>query len=141
MPCVACAQVNFLGGYHTASRLLARPGAVPHLLQHITSGRASAQLTASLQSVLQQRSADFSQGLSLDDAKQTIQLLQELQDEGPGSRLQGLVLQLLSAWADAGQKQKVKLCSLGLAPVLGQLAMQAVAQGENGRELQGAVCR
>lgn len=77
----------------------------------------------------------------MDDAKQTIQLLQELQDEGPGSRLQGLVLQLLAAWADAGQKQKAKLCSLGLAPVLGQLAMQAVAQGDSGRELQGAVCR
>lgn len=134
-------QVNFLGGYHTASRLLARPGAVPHILHHIAAGRASAQLTASMQTVLQDRAADFSQGLSLDDAKQTIKLLQETQEGSEGSVLQGLVLQLLTAWAEAGQKQQVKLCSLGLAHVLGQLAMQAVAQGDSGRELQGAVCR
>lgn len=132
-------QVNFLGGYHTASRLLARPGAVPHLLQHIAAGQASQQLTSALQSVLQDRAADFSQGLSLDDARQTIQLLSV--GEQPGSVVQGLALQLLTAWSEAGPKQKQKLCSLGVAPVLGQLAMQAVALGDSGRELQGTVCR
>lgn len=132
-----CPQVNFLGGYHTASRLLARPGAVPHLLHHIAAGRASPQLTPALQTVLQERAADFSTGPSLDDARQTIQLLQG----EPGSTVQGLALQVLTAWAEAGQPQKVKLCSLGVAPALGQLAMEAVALGDSARELQGAVCR
>lgn len=132
-----CPQVNFLGGYHTASRLLARPGAVPHLLHHIAAGRASPQLTLALQAVLQEHGADFSTGPSLDDARQTIQLLQG----EPGSTVQALALQMLTAWAEAGQAQRVKLCSLGVAPALGQLAMQAVALGDSERELQGAVCR
>jgi len=130
-------QVNFLGGYHTASRLLARPGAVPHLLQHIAAGKASTQLTAALQAVVQDRAADFTQGLSLDDARQTIQLLKGQS----GSEVQALALQLLTAWSEAGQKQKAKLCSLGVAPVLGELAMHAVALGDSGRQLQGQVCR
>lgn len=152
-------KVNFLGGYHTASRLLARPGAVPHLLQHIAAGKASPQLTAALQTVVQGRAADFSQGLCLDDARQTIQLLQgvlaqqqQMQDNaaadggadssgGVGCVLQGLALQLLTAWSEAGQNQKVKLSSLGVAPVLGQLAMHAVTMGDAGRDLQGEVCR
>lgn len=116
---------------------MARPGAVPHLLHHIAAGRASPQLTPALQTVLQERAADFSTGLSLDDARQTIQLLQG----EPRSTVQALALQVLTAWAEAGQGQKVKLCSLGVAPVLGQLAMQAVALGDSERELQDAVCR
>lgn len=131
-------QVNFLGGYHTASRLLARPGAVPHLLQHIAAGKASPQLTTALQTLLQDRAADFSQGLSLEDARQTIQLLS---DAPVASTQQGLALQLLTAWSEAGPRQKGKLCSLGVAPALGQLAVQAVALGDSGRELQGDMCR
>lgn len=123
------------------------------LLHHIAAGNASPQLTAALQSVLHGRAADFSQGLSLHDARQTIQLLEadrqqdvqaqaEAQGQAQGqSVVQALALQLLTAWAEAGQRQKAKLCSLGVAPVLGQLAMQAVALGDSGRELQGSVCR
>jgi hypothetical protein len=69
-------QVNFLRGYHTAGRLLARPGAAPALLQHIADGAASQQLADALSCVLTQRAADFSQALSLQDARDMLQLLQ-----------------------------------------------------------------
>jgi hypothetical protein len=74
------------------------------------------------------------------DAQQDAQAQSEVQGQGQ-SVVQALALQLLTAWAEAGQRQKAKLCSLGVAPVLGQLAMQAVALGDSGRELQGSVCR
>jgi hypothetical protein len=56
-------------------------------------------------------------------------------------QVQGLALQFLTAWAAAGQAQAQVLSKQGLAPALGQLAMDAVAAGEQGRELQAAVCR
>jgi hypothetical protein len=74
----------------------------------------------------------------LDDARQTIQLLN---DAPVASAQQGLALQLLTAWSEAGPRQKGKLCSLGVAPALGQLAVQAVVLGDSGRDLQGDVCR
>jgi hypothetical protein len=176
-------QVNFLGGYHTASRLLARPGVVPALLQHIADGRASAQLQDGLSKVLEEQGADFAQGLSLDDARRTLQLLEgeagqqvrACADEvavrlrcltekrstsahflgtpcpccdhrvdthnATRSQAQVLALHATSAWSRAGACQRGKLCSLGLPQLLGQLAMQAVAQGDAGRQLQADVCR
>jgi hypothetical protein len=56
-------------------------------------------------------------------------------------QVQGLALQFLTVWAAAGQAQAQVLSRQGLAPALGLLAMDAVAQGEHGRELQAAVCR
>jgi hypothetical protein len=56
-------------------------------------------------------------------------------------QVQDLALQFLTAWAAAGQAQAQLLSQQGLAPALGRLAMDAVAQGEQGRELQASVCR
>jgi hypothetical protein len=56
-------------------------------------------------------------------------------------QVQDLALQFLTAWAAAGQAQAQLLSQQGLAPALGRLAMDAVAQGELGRELQASVCR
>lgn len=57
------------------------------------------------------------------------------------TQVQGLALQFLTAWAAAGQAQARLLSQQGLAPALGLLAMDAVAQGEAGRGLHATVCR
>ncbi|WIA08091.1 hypothetical protein OEZ85_007554 [Tetradesmus obliquus] len=132
------ALCNFLAGHHTCSRLLARPGAVPRLLQHVASGKASEELVAALHDVINTRGADFKQqGLREEDGRELVGMLGGRQ----GQQVQGLALQFLTAWAAAGQAQARLLSQQGLAPALGLLAMDAVAQGEAGRGLQAAVCR
>jgi hypothetical protein len=70
------ALCNFLAGHHTCSRLLARPGAVPRLLQHVASGKASDELVAALHGVLGSRGADFKQqGLRKEDGQELIGML------------------------------------------------------------------
>lgn len=57
-------------------------------------------------------------------------------------QVQFLALKLLTAWAAAGGAgQCALLSSAGLSTALAQLAMDAVQQGEAGRQLQKAVCR
>ncbi|KAF6253586.1 hypothetical protein COO60DRAFT_406379 [Scenedesmus sp. NREL 46B-D3] len=132
------ALCNFLAGHHTCSRLLARPGAVPRLLQHVASGKASDELVAALHGVPRSSAAVFKQqGLQEADGKELIAMLGGCQ----GQQVQGLALQFLTAWAAAGEAQAQLLSQQGLAPALGRLASDAVAQGEQGRELQAAVCR
>jgi len=55
--------------------------------------------------------------------------------------VQSLALQFITAWALCGQEQRSRLSALGLAPALARLAMEAVGQGEQGRQLQADVCR
>eukprot|EP00775_Hariotina_reticulata_P003428 gene3428-3700_t len=131
------ALVNFLGGHHTCSRLLARPGAVPKLLQHIASGKASDELQQQLQSVLASRSVDMSHSLHLEDGRKLIMMLEGRH----GQQVQSLALQFITTWARCGQEQRSKLSALGLAPALARLAMEAVGRGEEGRQLQADVCR
>eukprot|EP00879_Flechtneria_rotunda_P004470 GHRR01004723.1.p1 GENE.GHRR01004723.1~~GHRR01004723.1.p1 ORF type:complete len:2002 (+),score=973.92 GHRR01004723.1:289-6294(+) len=131
------ALVNFLGGHHTATRLLARPGAIPRLLHHVGSGRASKSLLQSLVAVLDGPGADMSQGLSLDDGRALVAMLQL--DDAP--EVQQLSLMFLTGWAAASQAQRGKLAAIGLAPALGRLAIEAVGQGEQGRPLQAQLCR
>jgi hypothetical protein len=70
------ALCNFLAGHHTCSRLLARPGAVPRLLQHVASGKASDELVSALHGVLGSRGADFKQqGLQKEDGQELISML------------------------------------------------------------------
>lgn len=68
------ALCNFLSGSLTATRVLQRPGAVPRLLQHVASGKASEQLPMML-SLAAAGGADLSGSLHLDDGRNTLKLL------------------------------------------------------------------
>jgi hypothetical protein len=84
------ALCNFLAGHHTCSRLLARPGAVPRLLQHVASGKASDELVSALHGVLDLKGADFKQqGLQEEDGQELIGMLggRQGQQVGRGSRV------------------------------------------------------
>lgn len=71
------ALVNFLTGHHTASRLLARPGALPALLHHVGSGGASPQLAEALAAACEggPNGADMGAGFVNDDAEALMGML------------------------------------------------------------------
>ncbi len=66
--------MNFLSGTATAPKVLERPSAVPLLLRHISSGKASDQLPTALVTAAER--ADFGpRELRFEDGQATIALL------------------------------------------------------------------
>ena len=133
---------NLLTGHHTATAVLQRPSAVPLLLQHLASGKASDQLAARLAAAAA-GGADFEEPVHLEDGRATIELLKP----GHGEQVQTLAAAFIQAWVSASRVNRKHLAALGLNPVLADAGMAAVsyAHGDHTsssvRALQQQLCR
>lgn len=69
------ALCNFMQGRHTSTRLLSRPGAISRLLNHVAGGKASDGLVEGVTGVLRTKGIDLSQGLTAEDGRELIGML------------------------------------------------------------------
>jgi len=147
---------DLLDSRYCASRVLRRPGAVPRLLEHVASGKASERLPAALGAAAA-GGADLDRdtttttsssgggltaaesGLQLEDARALVRLL----NSRHGHQVQLLAANFIEAWVRGGAASRRRLAAASLNPALAAAAMAAVERGGDGGAgaLQLALCR